>query len=304
MLARLCASPVRRHAPARIFFRRYASSHHGFCPYQTLGVSKTATAKEIKKAYYKKVFKYHPDRSNNDEPDAKPKTSTKPNSADHEQFLKIVQAYDILSDPAKRSFHDRDASFRSSTSYSSSYPSPNQQYAYSQSSTSTYAKWAKHEDWAPAEDITWDPSKMNKGPIYMSNGKMALMIGVAALLGGSLMLANFNRISRIHDAQVLQRDLRFRAEYERVKQQRAEGTEGDMQRYVDREIEKRNKEIETRRRVETSRAAEGRATIMADNMKNEEAHDVLEDDPFATTDTWEDSGVVGATKSANAVPAS
>ena len=60
--------------------------------YQTLGVSKEASADEIKKAYRKLARKYHPDRNNS------------PGASD--KFKKIGGAYDVLSDPQKRREYD------------------------------------------------------------------------------------------------------------------------------------------------------------------------------------------------------
>ncbi|KAJ3010621.1 hypothetical protein HKX48_007311, partial [Thoreauomyces humboldtii] len=61
--------------------------------YEVLGVSKGATAGEMKKAYYKLARDYHPD------------TSKDPNSK--EKFLEIQEAYDILSDDSKRANYDQ-----------------------------------------------------------------------------------------------------------------------------------------------------------------------------------------------------
>lgn len=58
--------------------------------YDTLGVSKSASAEEIKKAYRRLALKYHPDRG-----------------GDHGKFTEINEAYQILSDPQKRASYDQ-----------------------------------------------------------------------------------------------------------------------------------------------------------------------------------------------------
>ncbi len=62
--------------------------------YQTLGVSKTATQDEIKKAYRKLARKHHPDMNPGD------KTA-------EEKFKEINEAYEALSDPDKRKKYDQ-----------------------------------------------------------------------------------------------------------------------------------------------------------------------------------------------------
>ena len=61
--------------------------------YGILGVSKTATQDEIKKAYKKLARKHHPDLNPND-PDAQ------------RRFQEINEANEVLSDPEKRKKYD------------------------------------------------------------------------------------------------------------------------------------------------------------------------------------------------------
>jgi curved DNA-binding protein len=61
--------------------------------YKTLGVDKSATAADIKKAYRKLAVKYHPDKNPGDK-------------AAEEKFKEISEAYDVLGDPEKKKKYD------------------------------------------------------------------------------------------------------------------------------------------------------------------------------------------------------
>ena len=60
--------------------------------YDVLGLSKTATPEEIKKAYKKMAIKFHPDKNHS--------------TFAEDAFKKISQAYQVLSDAEKRKFYD------------------------------------------------------------------------------------------------------------------------------------------------------------------------------------------------------
>ena len=58
--------------------------------YEILGVSKNASSAEIKRAYRKLAHEHHPDKG-----------------GEHERFKKVNEAYQILSDPQKRTAYDQ-----------------------------------------------------------------------------------------------------------------------------------------------------------------------------------------------------
>ena len=62
--------------------------------YQTLGISKSATAAEIKKAYRKKAIEFHPDKNPDD-------------ATAESKFKEAAEAYEVLSDDNKKSRYDQ-----------------------------------------------------------------------------------------------------------------------------------------------------------------------------------------------------
>ena len=62
--------------------------------YEILGVAKTSSADEIKKAYRKVAMQFHPDRNPGDK-------------EAEEKFKEAAEAYEVLSDQDKRAQYDR-----------------------------------------------------------------------------------------------------------------------------------------------------------------------------------------------------
>ena len=62
--------------------------------YTILGITECATFEEIQKAYRQKALLYHPDKNKSDNA--------------HDIFIKIQKAYEVLSDPERRSKYDND----------------------------------------------------------------------------------------------------------------------------------------------------------------------------------------------------
>ena len=61
--------------------------------YEALGISKSASADDIKRAYRKLALQYHPDRNKTKEADGK--------------FKEVTKAYEVLSDPQKKQTYDQ-----------------------------------------------------------------------------------------------------------------------------------------------------------------------------------------------------
>ena len=105
--------------------------------YKVLGVDKTATQDEIKKAYRKLARKYHPDLNPND-PTAKDK------------FQEINEANEVLSDPEKRKKYD---AYGENWKHADEFEAQQQQYRQYQNGQGGGAYWSSSGDGSEFSDF-------------------------------------------------------------------------------------------------------------------------------------------------------
>ena len=67
--------------------------------YTLLGVEKTATPSQLKKAFHKGALKFHPDKHRSDTEEGKERAET--------IFKEMAEAYAVLSDPEQRAVYDK-----------------------------------------------------------------------------------------------------------------------------------------------------------------------------------------------------
>lgn len=105
--------------------------------YKILGIERSATQDDIKKAYKKLARKYHPDLNPND-PDA------------HRKFQEINEAHEVLGDPEKRKKYDQ---YGENWKHADEFEAQRQQYRSYQDGQEGYTYWTESSDGSGFSDF-------------------------------------------------------------------------------------------------------------------------------------------------------
>ena len=157
--------------------------------YADLGVSKNASADEIKKAYRKLAFKYHPDQNPGDK-------------AAEEKFKKITAAYDVLGDEEKRRQYDNggfnpfEQAYGGQENQSGTYQQWTGTYQNAYSDfwswfTNANAAQQKQEEQQPYEEYESQPHYTYHYEYKKRNVFTYLLSNVLKVLGGVLIIGIF-----------------------------------------------------------------------------------------------------------------
>jgi len=126
--------------------------------YSVLGVDKSANQATIRKAYLKLSLKYHPDKNPENQEKAK------------DEFVKIGEAYEVLSDPSTRSAYDRDLA--------------NGRHQQQQQANSTSYANTTEEYQRPSKTYETYREAFDDHVAHMSEDELRAAMGTAAVVGG------------------------------------------------------------------------------------------------------------------------
>lgn len=83
--------------PRQIYTWGCLMVHNGFCHYDTLGIDRAASKKDIRIAYLQKTKEFHPDMNPDD-------------TTMHEKFVKVTKAYEVLGNETMRTLYNNSTS--------------------------------------------------------------------------------------------------------------------------------------------------------------------------------------------------
>ena len=192
-----------------VLIRNYGNfGHHQryqYNLYDALHIPSNATHKEIKDAYIKLSKEMHPDSGS---------------KGSHADFVKINEAYRVLSKTNKRQEYDKSLKYNN-VSYQNF--SEHSNYQYTQRDYQRY--W--DTNWRNNSNIHWDHNEQNLA--------RSVMLCVAIMVFGTLIHLLLLLKSLVFDKQaLLEKSAQYQAEYEEIKKQgKHKTTEEQLQRILE-----------------------------------------------------------------------
>ncbi|XP_057330316.1 dnaJ homolog subfamily C member 4-like [Microplitis mediator] len=194
--------------------KRYCGSQRKPTHYDILGITKDATKKDIRSAFIKLSKKIHPDKSN--------ETSTK----SHNDFIKISEAYNVLSKDYSRQQYDLHLKYYS---YESSPNSYNHYYNSNSNSRTndgynTYRSNAYYRDFSFYQDINNIRSRRRSGTYNETANKnlksqAVIFCIVLSIIGSILQFAAITRSPVFNREDLVKRSEMYYENYHNVRRQ-------------------------------------------------------------------------------------
>ncbi|XP_076182743.1 uncharacterized protein LOC143154657 isoform X2 [Ptiloglossa arizonensis] len=188
-----------------IIIRNYgnysASQRSQFNYYEVLRISPNATQKEIKNAYIKLSKELHPDAGN---------------KGNHIDFVKINEAYSVLSKPGRRQTYDTNLKFRNMRYNQTSFHQNN----YYQQDSYKYGSYRANTQWNPREG--YHPDNASESMRYM---KMFIIV-TGVFIAVDIFIQNKRRIAMIERSKLLEH------EYETLKKNASQRTDEEQKQFL------------------------------------------------------------------------
>ncbi|XP_061377048.1 dnaJ-like protein 60 isoform X1 [Danaus plexippus] len=196
--------------------------------YEVLNVRKNCTEKEIKDAFIKLSKEYHPDKNKS--------------SQAQQQFVEIVEAYNVLSKPGSRSRYDLNSHHTSNSNVYKTYPSYD--YKYKAYNNQFYNNYTNNN--STNQNQTSDAYYGLKGIRKVPNVVIIMICFGVAIVGLFLQILVISRSYHFHRKRIDEKSIRLAEELEKVRASaRGKTNEMQTQQILDKIVTAANPSIAT-----------------------------------------------------------